>query len=305
MRRAPYALVAALIVVPVLLGSEPVLDRLAPESIERELARRSDPAPTQRRVVLISIDGLAPYVLADTRAPTLERLAREGARAGLAETVVPSITLTSHTSMLSALPPEQHGVEWNRYLPWRSVATPTLFTECARLGLRCGLFAGKRKFAHFAEHEPGVERYAFGPSAARVLELAADYLRQRDPDFVMIHLAEVDAAGHAEGWGSAVQREAIAHLDGLLAAFLEQAWRASPRPLAVIVTADHGGHGTRHGTEWPVDVRIPWLAWGDGVFPGTLPPRVSTMDTAPTVLALLGRDAPAGWQGRALFPVAR
>jgi phosphopentomutase len=67
---------------------------------------------------------------------------------------------------------------------------------------------------------------------------------------------------------------------------------------SLIITADHGGHGTNHGSDDPRDVTIPWIAWGKGVKPGVLTPStVRTMDTAATVLWLLAVDEPSDWVG--------
>jgi arylsulfatase A-like enzyme len=67
---------------------------------------------------------------------------------------------------------------------------------------------------------------------------------------------------------------------------------------SVIVTADHGGHERDHGTNDPRDVTIPWIAWGRGVRPGHLAdPAIRTMDTAATVLWLLGLREPTEWVG--------
>jgi len=273
----------------------------APRSLDRTDADAAG-SRASRIVVLVSVDGLAPWVLEGTATPALDRLAREGLAAERAETIVPSVTLPSHASMISGVEPERHGVDWNRWYPWRSVEVATLFTHCRRAALRCGLFAGKPKFAHFAVEEPGVERYAFGESAEEVLGLAEDYLEEREPDFVMVHLAEVDLTGHGDGWGSDAQREAVRRIDGALGDFLEELAGELGRPLTLIVTSDHGGHGKRHGSDDPRDVRIPWIAWGDGVPAGGRIPTVRTLDTAPTVLRLLGQAVPAHWTGRARLP---
>jgi hypothetical protein len=46
---------------------------------------------------------------------------------------------------------------------------------------------------------------------------------------------------------------------------------------------------------------IPWLAWGEGVQPGTqLGHAIRTMDTAATALWLLGVAVPEGWSGIAV-----
>jgi arylsulfatase A-like enzyme len=65
-----------------------------------------------------------------------------------------------------------------------------------------------------------------------------------------------------------------------------------------IVTADHGGHAFDHGSDDPRDVTIPWIVWGQGVKAGELRDAgVRTMDTASTVLWLLGLEEPSDWMG--------
>ena len=282
------------------LGLGHVYDAAAPERIDREASSPRMRAP--RQVLLISIDGLAPWVLAKVEAPTLERLAREGAAAREARTVDPSLTMPSHTSMLSGVPVETHGVRWNRYQPWSVIEQPTVFDVCADRSLACGLVAGKKKFAHFAENEPGVERYVWGESTSRVLDAATAYLRERDPDFVMIHLAEVDLIGHGTEWGSDEQLAVIASIDMQLGRFLADAGEVATRPLTVLVTADHGGHGTSHREKRPENWTIPWIAWGDAAPKGTHLGKVSIADTAPTVLALLGQAGALDVPARALLP---
>ena len=74
----------------------------------------SQPADSvSRNVVVVSIDGLRPDAIAAYRAPTLQRLMREGSYSLSARTIDPSTTLPSHTSMLTGQPPERHGVRWN------------------------------------------------------------------------------------------------------------------------------------------------------------------------------------------------
>ena len=71
---------------------------------------------------------------------------------------------------------------------------------------------------------------------------------------------------------------------------------------SLIVTADHGGHGTGHGSKDPRDVMIPWIAWGQGVKQGVLEQAtVRTMDTAATVLWLLGLSEQSDWAGEAVI----
>jgi hypothetical protein len=297
------ALLLALAASAGVLAWAPLFDELAPQRIEH--APNGPAAADGPRVLLVSIDGLAPRVLAMANAPTLARLAREGAHARAARTVLPSTTLPAHASMLSGVPPTAHGMTFDRYQPWSRLRTPTLFDLCAQRGLRCGLFAGKVKFALFAQDEPGVERYVYAASARPVLHEALAWLREEPAAaFALIHLPEVDLAGHTSGWGSPQQVRAVELVDGALAGFLSEVRALDHRPLRVLVTSDHGGSGRGHGSASPDDVAIPWILWGDGVPAGAELDDVSTLDTEPTLVRLLGlADEPLPPGGEARFPL--
>lgn len=81
-------------------------------------ALAAEPAKDQH-VVVISIDGLAGYLLDDPKAPipTIRRLAREGSFAvGGMRVSNPSVTWPNHTSMVTGVRPEKHGVLANGVL---------------------------------------------------------------------------------------------------------------------------------------------------------------------------------------------
>lgn len=64
------------------------------------------------RVILISIDGFAAYHLTnqELELPNIRRLIRDGVWAASSETVFPSVTHPSHTSILTGVEPRLHGV---------------------------------------------------------------------------------------------------------------------------------------------------------------------------------------------------
>lgn len=72
----------------------------------------------ERFVVLLSVDGLAARYLDDpnTSMPTLQRLAREGARASAMVTSFPSSTRPGHVSLMTGTWPQQHGIVGNTYV---------------------------------------------------------------------------------------------------------------------------------------------------------------------------------------------
>src|ERR1051326_6397745 len=77
--------------------------------------------PSQRMVVIVSLDGLPAYALEDPRypMPTLRRLLREGASVERVRTTNPAFTWPSHTSMMAGLWRGSHGGLYNG-LPVRS-----------------------------------------------------------------------------------------------------------------------------------------------------------------------------------------
>ena len=90
---------------------------------------------------------------------------------------------------------------------------------------------------------------------------------------------------------------------------LTQGLRELGRDGISMVFADHGESLSEHGLFlshtvqlYDTILRIPWLARWPGHVPAgrTIEADVMALDIAPTVLGLLGRPAPASWQGRDL-----
>lgn len=95
-------------------------------------ARRDDAAP--RTVVLLSIDGLPAGLLDDPRAPapTLKRLAREGASARAMTVANPAITWPNHATLATGVPPARHGVLFNGLLVRPGPKAPVRVQACGR-----------------------------------------------------------------------------------------------------------------------------------------------------------------------------
>jgi predicted AlkP superfamily pyrophosphatase or phosphodiesterase len=271
---------------------------------------RPHPVPAGRvtdHVVVISVDGLRPDAIQRFRAATMLRLMREGSYAIDAQTILPSSTLPSHTSMLTGVDPSVHGITWNsEEVEERGyVRVPTVFGIARAAGFRTAAFFGKSKLNHV--HLPETldyiqsydSRLPWQRSGQRTARLVGSYLARERANLLFIHLVEADFAGHNFGWMGRAYQQAVRDADGAIGALLVHTDAYFGRgQYTVIVTADHGGHGRTHGTERPEDVMIPWIVWGKGVRPGTqLPFGVRTTDTAATVLWLLGIAVPEGWSG--------
>lgn len=231
------------------------------------------------------------------------KMKAEGAGTFEARTIFPSITLVSHTSMLTGVGPEKHHILWNEWMPEKGlVPVPTIFslTKAHDKTLTTAMFVGKQKFAHL--FLPGsLDAFSMpGYSARLVARQAADYIQQEKPNLCFIHFADSDGAGHQYGWGSPQQIQAFADEDDALAVVRKAIKNAGiEKTSVVILTADHGGHAKTHGTASDEDTLIPWVIWGAGVkknFAITAP--VTTYDTAATALYALGVPIPAEFDGK-------
>ncbi|HEY7512427.1 MAG TPA: alkaline phosphatase family protein [Vicinamibacteria bacterium] len=252
-----------------------------------------EPAPLVQRpqVLLISVDGLRGDAAAGA-APNIAALAARGSYTWQAETVLPSVTLTSHASMLSGYTPARHGVVWNDDDPGKgTIGVPTVFTLARAAGLRTAMIAGKSKFAHL--NQPGaLSTFVIAPGGDRdVAERAAAEVAA-GTDLVFAHLPDTDMCGHRWRWMSRDYMATVARADQFVGLLLAAAGPGT----TVIVTADHGGSGNTHGTADPAHLRIPWVMAGPGVRQGALGSRVRTFDTAATVARVLGLS-PAGMDG--------
>jgi predicted AlkP superfamily pyrophosphatase or phosphodiesterase len=110
-------------------------------------------AAKDRIIVVMSLDGFPAYSFDDPLlpTPTLRRLAREGAIAQRMKISNPAVTWPNHTSMVTGVQPEKHGVLFNGMLlrggpktpprvePWRDkakmVRVPTVYDLAHKAGL--------------------------------------------------------------------------------------------------------------------------------------------------------------------------
>jgi phosphopentomutase len=181
---------------------------------------------------------------------------------------------------------------------------PNIFSVARAHGYSTAAFFSKAKFQPLQVE--GTLDYSQAPggwfgrwSSERTIADVASYLARARPNLLFVHLTDPDAAGHRAGWMTAQYGRAVLSADRAVNSLISLADRAyGAGSYSLIVTADHGGHGTSHGSADPRDVNIPWIAWGQGVRQGELTQStVRTMDTAATVLWLLAVDEPPDWIG--------
>ena len=254
--------------------------------------------PRPARVLILSIDGFRPDAIELTPMRNLQTLMQEGAYSLVAQTIFPSSTLPSHSSMLTGLCPDKHGVTWNDYLPKRGYANGTdIFDLAHAAGLRTVMVVGKEKLRQVTEPE-STDVFEFINDRDTVIATRVAELIPQGFGLMFVHFPTPDWMGHKYGWLSPEQFSVLFRADEALQTILNALQEAGMRQnTLIIITADHGGHNTTHGTRRLEDMTIPWIVAGPGVQHSVLFTDVNTTDTAATVAWALGMPLPPNWDG--------
>lgn len=253
-------------------------------------------------VVLFSIDGLRPDALAMADTPTIDALMAQGTFTLNARTVMPSVTLPCHTSMLRGVDTARHGITTNTFQPLAR-PVPSVIDVAHAHHCRTGFFFNWPELRDLCA--PGSLNVAhsfspcYDPESDWLVARAAAREMRRDPfDFLFVYLGYTDECGHAHGWMSPPYLQAVANADRCIAHVLE-ACKAPGRQTTVLIQSDHGGHDRSHGTDLPEDMTIPWILSGARVRAGkVLDTPVRIYDTCSTLAALLGLPLAREWEGR-------
>jgi len=262
-------------------------------------------------VVVIGCDGMGSVSFTPTNAPVMHRLMREGAWTLRARGVLPTVSSPNWASMIMGAGPEQHGVTSNEWQTNKFEIAPTAVGPGGMFPTIFGQLRAQRPDSRIVcVHDWDGFGRLLEPGAPDVLEnvkgsaatarRAALLIKELKPNFLFIHFDDVDHAGHEFGWKSAEYFRAVEDMDGLVGQVLAALDEAGIRDRTVVlVTADHGGVGKKHGGATMEELEIPWIIAGPGVRVGhQIQSPVNTYDTAATLAMVFDIRAPATWIAR-------
>lgn len=269
------------------------------------------PADTRPDLLLITFDttradAVGAYGASPSPTPNLDALAAGGLRIEEAMTVAP-LTLPSHTSMLSGLAPDLHGVRDNgQRVPddlellseslsqagWQTGAVVSAIVLDGGLGLDQG-------FDHYADgFDLTRVEGLHDPEAVRPAQSAADealrWLQAQDdgPVFLWVHLYDPHHPLRPPPAFRAAQPDPylaeVAYADHHAGRVID-AIRARPRGEVIVAVADHGEGRGEHGESthgqfvYRSTMRVPLIVAGTGVSPEVRPGPASVVDVAATL----------------------
>jgi predicted AlkP superfamily pyrophosphatase or phosphodiesterase len=261
-----------------------------------------------KHVVVIGYDGMSPEGIGAAKTPNIDRLVSNGSHTFHARGVMPTVSSPNWASMIMGAGPEQHGVTSNAWMPDKFEIAPAGIGSGGIFPTMFGLLRTQRPSSVIAVFhdwdgfgrlvEKGVAdtvEHVEGPEAT--MKAAITFISVRKPALTFIHLDHVDHAGHEHGWGGAEYIKSIELADRLTGDVIEALKKADMFDNTILLlTADHGGVGKKHGESTMTEIEIPWIIHGPGVAAGKqLTAPVNTYDTAATVAFVLGLKPSPLW----------
>ena len=267
--------------------------------------------PGVEHVVVIGIDGLAPFGVEAADTPVLDALMQRGAHTMHARAVMPTSSSSNWASMIMGAGPEQHGVTSNDWQPDKYDIAPIAKGPGGIFPTIFSVLREQKPEAHTAvlHHwkdfgrlfERDAVNYISNPKTEDVAaQRACEYITEHKPTFLFVHLDHVDHAGHEKGWRTPEYTAAVVKADALIGQMLDAIKKAGIEDKTIVlVTSDHGGKNKGHGGNTMDEIEIPWIIAGPSVAVGkeiTVP--LDMCQTAATIAHIFGLKQPSVWIAR-------
>lgn len=266
----------------------------------------------EKHVVVIGVDGLYPQGIDDARTLNIHTMMKDGAWSFHARAVFPTVSSPNWASMIMGAPVEMTGVTSNEWQPKGAAIAPAcedspgIFPTIFGLEhkqhpeAKMGIFTDWPDFVRLVEPGAVPTIETIDGEADQTFGHAMEYFKSEKPEFLFIHLDHVDHAGHTYGWGSPAYIEAVEKTDGMvgrLRSLIESMHLADST--TILLTADHGGLGKRHGGLTMSETEIPWIVVGPAIRKDhEIADQIMQYDTAATLAYFLNIKASPCWRGR-------
>ena len=253
------------------------------------------------KVLLILADAMRPDSLAGKE--KAEEFLSESLYTLCGRTTFPPTTLPCHMSLMHSVETEVHGTYGNEYVPMKN-KIKGLFETVRGTGKRTSFFYDWEELRDLSRpgslnHSVFIDpiQHGYFDNLNMLSDMAISAIKDDRHDFVFLYSVYPDAIGHDIGWMTDEYHKAVCDV-----------WDSIDRikneiddDCAIIVMADHGGHGDGHWLDIPEDMNIPVIIRAPGIEPGVIDKEVSIKDIAPTVTKLLGIDPDPEWEGNSII----
>jgi len=240
-------------------------------------------AQTAKHVIFITIDGFRPdfYLDSEWQTPNLRALMKDGAYAKGVNSVFPSMTYPSHTTIVTGVQPAKHGIFYNNiFTPdgapqqpyWQdsSIHAPTIWKAAKEKGMTVASLywpvsanapvdynipdiggLGDEVRAQYSLPQgfyAEVKKEVFGGvdkidagKNQNIAKIAAFVIKKSKPELMTIHVFSVDHAEHVEGRYGTEVQEAVADADAAVGIIVDALKEAGIWESTVLLIG--GDHG--------------------------------------------------------------
>ena len=276
----------------------------------RNLHRRIHPPRKRKKVLLVGIDGLQYEKIAEVSTPNLDKLKIVKAYTGGIDDTAseqPTNSGPGWTTILTGVWVEMHGVRSNSSSNRSSATSVFSFIKHWKPSLKTASVVSWSPIHKFFQKQLQFIDYKLDSGGdANTVAKAVNHINNVGPDFIFVHLDNVDVIGHRHGFrdGWVLGRHsgfsnsnigpykvAIKNADSQLGQIIravENRIRTRNEDWLMIVTTDHGrgsggyNHGGQTTQERTIFVAMNKL--GNAAFT----PNVAQTSVVPTILAHLG-----------------
>lgn len=270
-----------------------------------------------KHVFLIGLDGMSSIGYNAADMPCVKSLAADGAYTTKKRSVLPSSSAVNWAAMFMGAPTEIHGyTTWGSRSPeiperfeFKNNIYPTMFQLArdkypdAEIGCiydwdGIKYLVDTLSLSHHAK-TPDIEMLSMA-------KMASDYIKESKPMLAAFIFDQPDHVGHTIGWATPEYEEVLKNEDACVKQIVDAIKEAGIYDESVIiVTADHGGINTGHGSISLNEMETPFVICGPGIKKGVCFDDYSMMqyDVASTVLKLLDVEQPQIYVGRPVAPV--
>lgn len=260
---------------------------------------------------MIGIDGLRADVVGMTPLPAIRRLQAMGTYSFWAnvQSSASAVSGPGWSSMFTGVEPSKHLVDGNGDL--NDIAYPTVFKLVKdNFGMKIAASVSWSPLVtQIIDHENSATLDAsyLASNDDAMAAKAEEWILSEEYDFVFVDFDGPDAAGHSTGFDgyATVYQNRVRTTDALIGKLLDAVVNTSSgEEWLIVVTSDHGGEGTGHGSEDAYNRKIPFMVASNSprVNVGYMPfeDPGSHMDVLPTIMHFLGGPSaiPSGLDGQ-------
>lgn len=237
-------------------------------------------AQQAEHVVVITIDGFRPdfYLDAEWNTVQLQELKKNGVYAKGVNSVFPSMTYPSHTTIVTGVWPAKHGIYYNNmfqpagqsYWNFSSIKVPTIWSAAQKKGLKTASLLWpvsadapvmydipdiggmgdsiRDEFSKPAGFIADLKKNVFDNASRidygkdhNVANIAAYVIKKDQPNLMTIHFFSVDHYEHEQGRQGPLVKAAVADADSSVGIIIHALKEAGIwEKTVLIVTGDHG-----------------------------------------------------------------